>query len=184
MSRRNSTRFRLEGCIRCTTRGLTLEGGYLRRPLSKAAPHTGQSSPRVGMFRTGAPYERVAGPVATYTASVPERLALTHPRLALLSKNPNFSRLGTPLFCSVGTRSLRRAPSSHSSRTATPIPSGSKRGWSCVSGIYDPRLAIRGTLHVRMSRELRPAVVGRFYAPASTVLRLVVVDSGSLPVLR
>ncbi len=39
------------GALYAPIRGLTLEGGYSRRLLSKAAPHTGQGSPRVRICR-------------------------------------------------------------------------------------------------------------------------------------
>ncbi len=138
--------------------GLTLEGGYPRRLLSKAARIRGRVVLASGFVDARAPHERLIGTAATYTVSVPDRRALAHPGLALLSEKPNFSRPGTPLFSSVGTRTLRRAPVKAFVRTATPIPSGSERGWLCVSVIYDPRLATRATLYACVSWELRPNV--------------------------
>ncbi len=126
--------------------------GILVACFYRAAPHMGQSSPHVRIWRRTSAYERVAGPFATYMVSVPDRRALAYPGLALLSEKPNLSRLGTTLFSSVGARFLGSALSRHSSRTVTPIPSSTERGWLCVSGIYDPQLATRATIHVRASR--------------------------------
>ncbi len=168
-ARRRSFCVPVLGALQAPIRGLTLEGGYPPRLLPKAAPHTRHSSSRVRICHARAPYERAAGPVATYTASIPDLRALAHPRLAFVSEKSNFSRLGTPLFWSVGRWTIRRAPSRHSSRIATPVPSHSERRWLCVPGIYDPPARyLRARSRSRFAAvtpRAHPPVDGRICAP-------------------
>ncbi len=78
-----------------------------------AGTHTGKVVLAFGFSDAQGPYERIAGSIATYTVSVPDRRARADPGLGLLSENPHFSGLGNPLLSSTGTRTLRRGPSWH-----------------------------------------------------------------------
>lgn len=118
------------GALQAPIECVTLEGGYTRRQLSGAAQYTGKGGTRVWPCRCTSAL-RPGSRSSLYvqgTGSTPASPS----GLALLSKKPNLSRLETPLLRSVET--LLRAPSRHSSKTSTPIPSGIESGFRVFRG--------------------------------------------------